>query len=596
MRTGKQHWRKIVGLVKKFTTSRSKELERELSSVRSDYRQLGQRASTLASEGESARETLALAKQQIEHAHGELEATYKAREQLAAALQEQLGSLKIGVNELQAGHHELAQGFAERGRQFEILAADVEAYQSAKEDLQHVIHGLEQRLNAAALDYSAVTEQSHTMATDLGEIHNELDRTRNSQADLLTEIRGIERRTSETEKNELAARTRNQALIAELAGVQREIETDKNSNSKQLADLELQLCDIEAERGNTRDRLRSLEHSVMEAASRHGDTQQRARMLEGMLKNERDRNQNNLNTIEEKLARVQIEQESLINIQSGLNDALRKNRRWATAAVGVAFLVGVLAAVTRIGDVQEDVPEQAAVTEDSSQAPELQVSQQNAPLAQEPLSPIGETTESAAFETETAPVDNNTEAAVAEAPTSKPVPTASETPGLEQAGKIDPPDLPPESDNSGPTKRPLTAGQAMESAQTFKAKAFFKENAKQEGVISLPSGLQYKVLRKGRGRTPGLEDLVILHYRGSLPDGREFDSSYAEKAPAAYRVDQVIAGWREALQHMQEGSQWELYIPPELAHRTETRDTPGFLPLIYQIELISVSQADAALP
>jgi FKBP-type peptidyl-prolyl cis-trans isomerase len=107
--------------------------------------------------------------------------------------------------------------------------------------------------------------------------------------------------------------------------------------------------------------------------------------------------------------------------------------------------------------------------------------------------------------------------------------------------------------------------------------------------------LQYKVLRKGRGRTPGLEDLVILHYRGSLPDGREFDSSYAGKAPAAYRVDQVIAGWREALQHMQEGSQWELYIPPELAHRTETRETSGFLPLIYQIELISVSQADAAL-
>ena len=490
MRSGKQHWRKVVGLVKKFTTSRSRELERELSSVRSDYRQLGQRASTLASEGDSARETLALAKQQIERAHGELEAAYKARDQLAAALQEQLESLKIGINELQAGHHELARGFAERGRQFEILAADVETYQSAKEDLQHVIGDLEQRLNAAALDYSAVTEQSQILATDLGEIRNKLDKTRNRQAELLTEIRDIEQRTRETEKNELATRTRNQALIVELAGIQREIETGKNSNSKQLADLELQLCDIEAERGNTRDRLRSLEHSVMEAASRHGDTQQRVRVLEGTLKNERERNHNNLNTIEDKLTRVKIEQESLINIQSGLNDALKKNRRWATAAVGVAFLVGVLAAVTRIGDVQEEFPEQAAVTEDSTQVPELQLSQQNAPLAQEPLSPIAETVESAAFETETAPVDKNTEAAVAEAPTGKPVPTASKTPAIEQAGKIGPPELPSESDASVPTKRRLTAGQAMESAQTFKAKAFFKENAKQEGVVSLPSGLQ----------------------------------------------------------------------------------------------------------
>ena len=136
----------------------------------------------------------------------------------------------------------------------------------------------------------------------------------------------------------------------------------------------------------------------------------------------------------------------------------------------------------------------------------------------------------------------------------------------------------------------------MAALQTFEAKVFFEENAMKEGVISLPSGLQYKVLRTGHGKSPGQTDMVILHYRGSLPDGREFDSSYAEKAPAAYRVDQVIAGWREALQRMQEGAQWELYIPPELAHGAGTQRTPDFLPLIYQIELISVSKAGASNP
>ena len=89
--------------------------------------------------------------------------------------------------------------------------------------------------------------------------------------------------------------------------------------------------------------------------------------------------------------------------------------------------------------------------------------------------------------------------------------------------------------------------------------------------------------------------MVILHYRGSLPDGREFGSSYADKAPAAYRVDQVIAGWREALKRMQEGARWELYIPPELAHGTDTTETPGFLPLIYQLELIAVSTSPPPL-
>lgn len=268
MRIGKQHWQKVVSLIKKFATPRSKELERELSSIRRDYRELGLRASTLASEGDTARKTLGKAKQQIERAHDELGAAYKARDQLTLALQEQLESLKTGIKELQTRHHELMKGFAERGRQFETLAV-------------------------------------------------------------------------------------------ELAGIQHEFETSSNNSSTQLADLEMRLGDIESDRGSTRDQLQALEHSLTEAASRHSDTQQQVRALAAKLGEERQRRQVNLNKFEEKLARVQIEQEGLINIQSGLTDSLRKNRRWATVAVGLAFLTGVLAAVTQIGYVREDVPDQA---------------------------------------------------------------------------------------------------------------------------------------------------------------------------------------------------------------------------------------------
>ncbi|MGB5537892.1 MAG: hypothetical protein WBN08_18555, partial [Thiogranum sp.] len=90
MRIGQRHWQKVTSLLKKFATPRSKELERELSAVRHDYRELGLRASTLASEGDSARKTLGKAKQQIESIHGELGAAYKARDQLAVELQKQL--------------------------------------------------------------------------------------------------------------------------------------------------------------------------------------------------------------------------------------------------------------------------------------------------------------------------------------------------------------------------------------------------------------------------------------------------------------------------------------------------------------------------
>jgi hypothetical protein len=203
--------------------------------------------------------------------------------------------------------------------------------------------------------------------------------------------------------------------------------------------------------------------------------------------------------------------------------------------------------------------------------------------------------ESAAFETETAPIDK-TEPTTGEALINNTEPGTSEPQSNAQAGQIDKFDLPREGDASAPLMPPLTPSQAMAAIQTFESKEFFEENARKEGVISLPSGLQYKVLRAGGGKSPRPNDMVILHYRGRLPDGREFDSSYTEKAPAAYRVDQVFAGWREALQRMQEGAQWEVYIPPELAHSAGTRGTPGFLPLIYQIELISVRKTDASQP
>lgn len=120
-------------------------------------------------------------------------------------------------------------------------------------------------------------------------------------------------------------------------------------------------------------------------------------------------------------------------------------------------------------------------------------------------------------------------------------------------------------------------------------KAFLDENKKKEGVITLPSGLQYKVLAEGTGTTPKARDSVTVKYRGTLTDGREFDSSYKRGQPTTFQVDKVIRGWTEALQLMKEGAKWELFIPPQLAYGDRgTGSIPPNSTLIFEVELIAV--------
>ncbi len=97
-------------------------------------------------------------------------------------------------------------------------------------------------------------------------------------------------------------------------------------------------------------------------------------------------------------------------------------------------------------------------------------------------------------------------------------------------------------------------------------KAFLAENAKKDGVVTLPSGLQYKVVEPGTGKSPSAADTVTVDYRGTFIDGTEFDSSYKRGEPTSFPVEGVIPGWVEALQLMKEGAQWQLFIPPELAY------------------------------
>jgi len=122
------------------------------------------------------------------------------------------------------------------------------------------------------------------------------------------------------------------------------------------------------------------------------------------------------------------------------------------------------------------------------------------------------------------------------------------------------------------------------------SKAFLEENKKKEGIKTLPSGLQYKVLAEGSGKVPKADDTVTVHYRGTLVNGTESDSSYKRGQPSTFKVSGVIRGWSEALQLMKEGSKWQLFIPPDLAYgeRAAGAQIPPNSALIFEVELISV--------
>lgn len=119
---------------------------------------------------------------------------------------------------------------------------------------------------------------------------------------------------------------------------------------------------------------------------------------------------------------------------------------------------------------------------------------------------------------------------------------------------------------------------------------FLAENKTKDGIVALPSGLQYKVMAEGEGRTLKLSDTVECHYKGTLLDGSVFDSSYRRGKPAVFQVGGVIQGWQQALQLMRVGSRWQLFVPSDLAYgdRGAGQDIKPGATLIFDVEIISI--------
>ena len=142
------------------------------------------------------------------------------------------------------------------------------------------------------------------------------------------------------------------------------------------------------------------------------------------------------------------------------------------------------------------------------------------------------------------------------------------------------------------TKEQEAKAKVAGEANKKEGETFLASNKSKEGIVALPSGLQYKILKEGTGPKPTSGDTVSCNYSGKLINGKEFDSSYKRGQPASFPVTGVIKGWTEALQLMPVGSKWQLFIPPDLAYgdRGAGQDIGPGETLIFEVELLSIAE------
>jgi FKBP-type peptidyl-prolyl cis-trans isomerase len=136
----------------------------------------------------------------------------------------------------------------------------------------------------------------------------------------------------------------------------------------------------------------------------------------------------------------------------------------------------------------------------------------------------------------------------------------------------------------------ILSTQALAESARERGEKFLAENGKKEGVKTTSSGLQYKILKEGEGRSPKVSDTVVVHYKGTLINGKEFDSSYKRGEPATFPLSGVIKGWTEGLLYLREGGKAMLYIPSDLAYgsRGAGADIGPDETLIFEVELVKI--------
>jgi FKBP-type peptidyl-prolyl cis-trans isomerase FklB len=356
-----------------------------------------------------------------------------------------------------------------------------------------------------------------------------------------------------------ASRQERKALLRQVSGLQDDLEHLKSQDEQLRAELRERFDLFQAERDAAQQELMGLRASLSDAQSR----QETAETL--------------LNTLEFRLQEQRREQQAALEQSRGREHRQSRRLNMAMTVAAAAFLLGILGGAITFWQVRNTT---RLLAEVSQGIKGIQTSMEGQSVGNAPVQPQASSPAT--------PEDH----AATRSPESRPAVDEKASHEQDDAVRGSAGQKLPEPDFIASKSLPLNDHTFRNRQDT---RAFFEENAGQPGVVTLPSGLQYRVLIPGAGRSPSTTDRVTVEYRAFRPDGTETDNSFTEDLPTMFTVEETIPALEEALPRMQEGAQWELYIPPNLAFPGARKRGPhGFEPLILTVELISVIAADSA--
>lgn len=421
-----------------------------------------------------------------------------------------------------------------------------------------------------------VDEAGRESARQVADLKQHVDQTHLQGSSRLVDLEQRLDQASETHREELAGLQRQLAQVdedserkltvlqqrveqagTEYAGRLAELESDvdhaRDETRRDLTDLSLRLDRAESERNEVRHQLAGLQGALQDLSARQDTTETRVGKLGMEFRREQSRALGLVHQVRDR--------EHALERRSG-------RMMWATGAA--VLVIAISGATTMLGVRNHD----RALDEMGKNIQDIQLS-----IAEQPgPGPI-------AWQAQ----DDHS-----------PVPVVASQPGSarEPAGQALPEQPPDALPDPVVMDGDLSTYQPGKYADRENAQRFFEENASRVGVVTLPSGLQYRVISPGHGRSPGVSDKVLVDYQAYLLDGTEFDSSFTAADEPVFKLDDVIPGWKEALLRMEEGAQWELFIPADLTHKGSTRKRGmlGYQPLVYIMQLKSVISADTADP
>ena len=463
---------------------------------------------------------------------GEIQHELTATRQQQQSLLGQLNDLRV----------EVRQDLSTAGLERQALRGELAGLQS----------GIERGLSDTREEQQGLLGQISGLQS---EVEHGLSAVREEQQVLLGRLTSLQ---AEHERELSAARLEKQALLGQVTGLQDDLERISSRDEELRADLQQRFDRLQAEREAANQELVALRSSLAEASSRQEQADTRVDSLELRLREQ--------------------QQEHDAALQQALVRERRQARRLTAALMvaAAAFVLGIAGSAINFWEVRNTTRLLAEVSQGISQI-RISMEGRSAGTVPAPSRPVAPAE----------PLDESAPPVISESLPAGPE-GASQEPAVTEQGlsgqKL------PEPDFVVSKSLPLD-DHTFRSRQD--ARAFFEENSRQPGVITLPSGLQYRELIPGTGRSPGSSDQVVVEYRAFRPDGTETDNSFKEQLPTTFTVDEAIPALKEALPQMQEGAQWELYIPASLAYPGVRKRGPrGFEPLILTVELISVIAAN----